>query len=545
MKCSNCGSELEENAKFCNFCGQPIKRKEHTKTKRLLIVSISLLALCIVSTLGGLIFNSVKRTHIYRDNLSLGNQYLLEMDYDNAISAFSEAIFISKREEALVLRGDAYVGKAQILQEKAVNAEDWHDTENLLNSEAEILSLAEADYKAAEEAGQESETGDFSDKYELISGLQTEMKREADKVSQIKMATQLYGEVLDRYRYGIENGWTNTQNISANIFENSSLVVSDIGFAVVDVNNDGIMELLVSLMNEDGIGRIVEDIYTLDGNKPVWLNGSGSNKCYLHEDGDIYVTYDEEYDQTRILLTIEEAAIKYERKMILSASYGEYFYDHDKAINSHGYRESGIDDTSRDEFEKLLAEYDSRIKTYSQISLNAVKPVTSAEENERLFMTKYLNPFYADVLNDIIDSQILAMSYEELKAKGYSPIWSEDEVGYLLKDVDMNGTVELLIGLCGDKKNPGSKRGIAFYTIQSSAETGKYLVEVFESDTDDRYFYLLSGHEVELYLGEEWSNYCQYHQGSFHSYEFRTDERPIDYEFTPIFVYTESRRNNT
>ena len=545
MKCSNCGSELEENAKFCNFCGQPIKRKEHTKTKRLLIVSISLLALCIVSTLGGLIFNSVKRTHIYRDNLSLGNQYLLEMDYDNAISAFSEAIFISKREEALVLRGDAYVGKAQILQEKAVNAEDWHDTENLLNSEAEILSLAEADYKAAEEAGQESETGDFSDKYELILGLQTEMKREADKVSQIKMATELYGEVLDRYRYGIENGWTNTQNISANIFENSSLVVSDIGFAVVDVNNDGIMELLVSLMNEDGIGRIVEDIYTLDGNKPVWLNGSGSNKCYLHEDGDIYVTYDEEYDQTRILLTIEEAAIKYERKMILSASYGEYFYDHDKAINSHGYRESGIDDTSRDEFEKLLAEYDSRIKTYSQISLNAVKPVTSAEENERLFMTKYLNPLYADVLNDIIDSQILAMSYEELKAKGYSPIWSEDEVGYLLKDVDMNGTVELLIGLCGDKKNPGSKRGIAFYTIQSSAETGKYLVEVFESDTDDRYFYLLSGHEVELYLGEEWPNYCQYHQGSFHSYEFRTDERPIDYEFTPISVYTESRRNNT
>lgn len=138
-----------------------------------------------------------------------------------------------------------------------------------------------------EEAGQESETGDFSDKYELISVLQTEMKREADKVSQIKMATELYGEVLDRYRYGIENGWTNTQNISANIFENSSLVVSDIGFAVVDVNNDGIMELLVSLMNEDGIGRIVEDIYTLDGNKPVWLNGSGSNKCYLHEDGDI------------------------------------------------------------------------------------------------------------------------------------------------------------------------------------------------------------------------------------------------------------------
>lgn len=544
MKCSNCGSELEENAKFCNFCGQPIKRKEHTKTKRLLIVSISLLALCIVSTLGGLIFNSVKRTHIYRDNLSLGNQYLLEMDYDNAISAFSEAIFISKREEALVLRGDAYVGKAQILQEKAVNAEDWHDTENLLNSEAEILSLAEADYKAAEEAGQESETGDFSDKYELISGLKTEMKREADKVSQIKMATELYGEVLDRYRYGIENGWTNTQNISANIFENSSLVVSDIGFAVVDVNNDGIMELLVSLMNEDGIGRIVEDIYTLDGNKPVWLNGSGSRKCYLHEDGDIYVTYDEEYDQTRILLTIEEAAIKYERKMILSASYGGYFYDHDKAINSHGYSESGIDGTSRDEFEKLLAEYDSRIKTYSQISLNAVKPVTSAEENERLFMTKYLNPLYAEVLNDIIDSQILAMSYEELKAKGYSPIWSEDEVGYLLKDVDMNGTVELLIGLCGDKKNPGSKRGIAFYTIRSSAETGKYLVEVFESDAEDRFFYLLSGHEVELYLGEEWPKYCQY-QGSFHSYEFRTDERPIDYEFTPISVYTESRRNNT
>lgn len=231
--------------------------------------------------------------------------------------------------------------------------------------------------------------------------------------------------------------------------------------------------------------------------------------------------------------------------MILSASYGGYFYDHDKAINSHGYSESGIDGTSRDEFEKLLAEYDSRIKTYSQICLNAVKPVTSAEENERLFMTKYLNPLYAEVLNDIIDSQILAMSYEELKAKGYSPIWSEDEVGYLLKDVDMNGTVELLIGLCGDKKNPGSKRGIAFYTIQSSAETGKYLVKVFESDHVERYFYLLSGHKVELYLGEEWPQYCQYYQGSFHSYELRTDEKPIDYEFTPISVYTESIRNNT
>lgn len=30
MKCSNCGRELEENAKYCNFCGQPIKRIENT-----------------------------------------------------------------------------------------------------------------------------------------------------------------------------------------------------------------------------------------------------------------------------------------------------------------------------------------------------------------------------------------------------------------------------------------------------------------------------------------------------------------------------------
>ena len=50
------------------------------------------------------------------DNLSLGNTYLTEMDYDQAIAAFEKVLKVDPQNEAALKGiGDAYVGKASTL----------------------------------------------------------------------------------------------------------------------------------------------------------------------------------------------------------------------------------------------------------------------------------------------------------------------------------------------------------------------------------------------------------------------------------------------
>lgn len=81
--------------------------KKRKNLKRIIIT----LGAVLCAVIGFFIYQINSGTIGYAKSLDLGNKYLLSEDYENAISAFSNAIDMdSKKAEAYIGRGDAYQG---------------------------------------------------------------------------------------------------------------------------------------------------------------------------------------------------------------------------------------------------------------------------------------------------------------------------------------------------------------------------------------------------------------------------------------------------
>ena len=94
------------------------------KNKRLLLERI-VIALCIIFCLesGSVIYFFTVGGGSLQKNLELGDKYLLNMDYDGAITAFSKAIKIDG------MNADAYIGRGDAYKAKGDYASAWADYE--------------------------------------------------------------------------------------------------------------------------------------------------------------------------------------------------------------------------------------------------------------------------------------------------------------------------------------------------------------------------------------------------------------------------------
>ena len=100
--------------------------KDHNTAGKVLKIMIAVVLSLILGGSAILFFYFRTPDMQYRHNLNLGNKYLLAMQYDDAVNAFTRAIDIEpKAADAYVGRGDAYAGlkqdeKAQVDYIKAV-----------------------------------------------------------------------------------------------------------------------------------------------------------------------------------------------------------------------------------------------------------------------------------------------------------------------------------------------------------------------------------------------------------------------------------------
>lgn len=122
MFCEQCGSEVKSGAKFCTKCGarldqpayqqpqQPGPQDGRKKSHIGLIIGL-IIAACIViaGVVGVLLF--LNRGPSMEERLEMGNRYLEDLDYDEAIEVFQEILDIDpKCVDAYMGLADAYIG---------------------------------------------------------------------------------------------------------------------------------------------------------------------------------------------------------------------------------------------------------------------------------------------------------------------------------------------------------------------------------------------------------------------------------------------------
>ncbi|MCD8222662.1 MAG: zinc-ribbon domain-containing protein [Clostridiales bacterium] len=218
MFCSNCGKELKDNVKYCSKCGHPITRQSSAIVEERTflqnsheklwgswvkwIVAGSLAILLIVA----IIFLAVPKVNQkrYESLIKEGNRYLTEMNYEEAVIAFTKAIRIEEKEpDAYIGRGNAYTG----LADKGGSGDGDQST----------YQLAEADYKKALKLDKT-----LTDVYEKLSEVYLAQDK-ADKAEKI-----------------LEQGYSATKNekLSERLAEIQEQIQGNYGDGVVAESDD-------------------------------------------------------------------------------------------------------------------------------------------------------------------------------------------------------------------------------------------------------------------------------------------------------------------
>ena len=176
MFCANCGRQIDEKAKYCPYCGAQVtrfegngnfgqpyvpppvmpmvsekKKPDGKKTAAILLAVLLFVGCALLITF---IFLRRDRKD-YRYYLDLGNKYLAEMKYDEAVSAFTKAIAIEpKAAEAYEGRADAYVN----LQEYDLARVDYENVIEYAPEREHEIRVKLDDLPNADNQGPEEET---------------------------------------------------------------------------------------------------------------------------------------------------------------------------------------------------------------------------------------------------------------------------------------------------------------------------------------------------------------------------------------------------
>ncbi|NCC44107.1 MAG: DUF2203 family protein, partial [Clostridia bacterium] len=129
MFCKNCGAENDNSSKYCMRCGSPlnINDQEHAnvqgkkKYKSPYLLLGMLLVICILAVIAVFIFINLGNEKEYEQQLVLGEKYLTEMKYEDAILAYEDAVEIQPRKaKAYIGLSDVYVVQTRYVEAQEV-----------------------------------------------------------------------------------------------------------------------------------------------------------------------------------------------------------------------------------------------------------------------------------------------------------------------------------------------------------------------------------------------------------------------------------------
>lgn len=186
---------------------------------------------------------------------------------------------------------------------------------------------------------------------------------------------ELYKDVLDMYYYKIKNqNWTENDNVSillsGNYLDYKSL--SSVGYALLDIDGNGIPELLIGDNDSQSDGVII-DLYTYVDDKVVYLdttyerfgiNLSKNGKIYRYGSGGAYNNFEEECkidEKNKVLVPIESIVFDgyYNPNSPWYYATGNYYTD------SYNYDLDKMKNISEEEAMNKRKEFENNIIGYS------------------------------------------------------------------------------------------------------------------------------------------------------------------------------------
>ncbi len=170
---------------------------------------------------------------------------------------------------------------ATIVMTSGCGTQSSPEEENVETAEQEVL-------EAATDASEETQDSASVEAEELES--KESENAETDDTGGTEDMTSIYSEILDMFYYRIMTGWDGTEDVSYMFCWDYSSVksLSDAGYALTDLDGNGVPELLVSPVEDAGNGMIF-DLYACVDGEIVHTATSGERFCYyLCEDNSIY-----------------------------------------------------------------------------------------------------------------------------------------------------------------------------------------------------------------------------------------------------------------
>lgn len=249
---------------------------------------------------------------------------------------------------------------------------------------------------------------------------------------------ELYKDVLDMYYYKIKNqNWTENDNVSILLSGNYSdyKSLSSVGYALLDIDGNGIPELLIGDNDSQSDGVII-DLYTYVDDKVVYLdttyerfgiNLSKNGKIYRYGSGGAYNNFEEECkidEKNKVLVPIESIVFDgyYNPNSPWYYATGNYYTD------SYDYDLDKMKNISEEEAMNKRKEFENNIIGYSITLFSDYIPQSDNDNissNAGVYDEFLKNREYK---NYIVDSWTFGIPKQ-----------------YSVMDIDGDGTDELLI----------------------------------------------------------------------------------------------------
>ena len=284
MKCTNCGYENPQGARFCGKCGLDLmvnhtegrKKKEETKNRRknstesmqpakkkgkkiaILLLSVCVLIAVAIAAYLSVMSHPEKR---YEKTLKTAQKYMEEENYDQAIAKYKQAISIDPKQ----VEPYRQLAKAYIATENSDAVEETYDTvtgiivQEYKNTGAVLDGTKDVYKDKIDYYGKTGDTEKIKTAADEVVGMLDDAK-DKNEVEQLRdfylMNWGYYNKLQELEKSQGEADFTSETDEMGTFISCSGLCFAKL----VDFNNDGQEELVVAYQMSDG-SKYVEEVY--------------------------------------------------------------------------------------------------------------------------------------------------------------------------------------------------------------------------------------------------------------------------------------------